>query len=161
MNTNLDPEDVLRKYRLREPSVGLKERIAATTREEWINRGISVEFTTAVWRLAVGLAASLLIAVTGNSVNNMITASFARGNQNVAITSESTVNIDLDVDINIPARMQSVAQACQPMDVLNFIKMREMVNQELKDINGLFDKAALPGQWMYNLKSVSTERGKV
>ncbi|OGV66029.1 MAG: hypothetical protein A2283_08570 [Lentisphaerae bacterium RIFOXYA12_FULL_48_11] len=168
MNTDSDPENILKKYKLRQPSSDLKARIASATHAEWgrgnEGRAVFVDFSAPMWRLAVSLAASLLIAVAGNFVNNMITAPFAGGDQNSAVTFEPTVNAGVDKDLDVPARIQSVARAYQPVDMADFVKIRETLSRELEDMNGLFEKndeTSLPGQWMYNLKSVSTERGRV
>jgi hypothetical protein len=163
MNADLNPENVLKKYKLREPSSDLKTRIASATREEWIekeNKTSVVEYSVPLWRLAVGLAASLLIAVIGNSVNNIMTEPLTQNNQNVTITPDLNANADLEADVIIPARIKLVLGARQSADVADFMKIREVLNRELEDVNGLSDKMSLPGQWMYNLRSVSTERGR-
>ncbi|MDD4869876.1 MAG: hypothetical protein PHR77_04890 [Kiritimatiellae bacterium] len=168
MNADLNPENVLKKYKLREPSSDLKMRIASATRAEWNGgnegRVYVVDFSASIWRLAMGLAASLLIAVIGNSVNNIMIAPLTQNNQNVTITSDSNENADLEADVIIPVRIKLVLGTRQPTDVADFVKIREVLNRELEDANGLFDKndkASLPGQWMHNLKSVSAERGRV
>lgn len=170
MNTDSDPENILKKYKLRQPSSDLKARVASATHAEWgrgnEGRAVFVDFSAPMWRLALSLAASLLVAVVGNSVNNMIMVPFESENHNIAVTQDPQAATDTDIDFNIPRgmSMRLVGRACQTADAADFLTIRKALNRELESGKGAcedYDGIFLPGRLLYNLITIKNGRVKV
>lgn len=161
MNDKLNPKDVLKKYKLREPSVDLKLRIAAATQGAWgkqTAKTSSVSLPVPIWRWAAGLAAALMVAACGSMVNTLILAPVTDNDRYAVVTEESIENIDLGVDLAIPARLRMGFGTRQPVDVAGFIKMRDAMCREtegLDDVHGKSGTGPCPGQSWYKLAPVN------
>lgn len=70
---NPNPEQVLRPFRLPEPSPELRARVLAAAREEW-NRPASVSAWWTLRRPLLAVAASLVLAAFGSWANQRLTA---------------------------------------------------------------------------------------
>lgn len=125
----MNVEELLGKFKLREPSADLKARILLATRNEWKTRGSTVEFRRTLWQVAIGLAASLILAFTGNGINSRL-APLEPGQTTVNV--ESKVSIDADIGTVSMARLKFPQAWRQPADLKDFIKVHEMVDEELR-----------------------------
>jgi|GEM_PF-3101953 len=123
-------EEMLGKYKVREPSAGLKDRIALVTKDEWTSPGLTVEFRRSLWQMAAGLAASLLVSLTGIAVNSGLTSPGIY--QGALVSTESSGCTDPEIDVYGLARLNFRAGAWHPLDLKNFVKMQKMVDEELE-----------------------------
>jgi hypothetical protein len=146
MNTGMDPESMLRRFRLREPSAGVREKIDRTTRGEWVGKGIAVEFNAVAWRLVASLAASVLIILGGNVVNNVMVVRNDLVQRNGPVAAQPVVDADIPHDL-IGARLATVLSTEAGID--GFIRMREVLRREMGE-SGKKDNASLPQKLMYD-----------
>jgi len=125
----MNVEEMLGKCKLREPSADLKARIAMATKDEWRKPAIVVEFRRSLWRVAIGLAASLLLAWTGIAVNSKLTS--VGITQVVEASMESSSNTYPEMDIGAMGRMKISSVRRQSVDLKCFVKMHKLVDEEL------------------------------
>ena len=123
-------EEMLGKYKLRDPSADLKVRIALATKNEWKKPGVSIEFRRSLWQVASALAASFLIALTGTAVNSGLTSQSQC--RIAAVSFESSTNIDKEVESAAALRMRLSKISRQPINLGSFVKNNEMLNEELR-----------------------------
>lgn len=125
----METEDILRNYKLREPSVELNARIYVATRGAWARAGRPVEFGRSLWRTALGLAASMMFAVIGAAINSAITEPAAFRSAAVSVGPET--NFEQGVEMGDMMRRR-FAGLRQPVDVAGLIKRREVLEEELR-----------------------------
>jgi len=122
-------EEMLGKCNLREPSAGLKARIALATKDKWKQPLATIELRRSLWQVSVGLAASLLIAVTGIAANSGLVT---QRTDNGALTSEEAgIIYSPELVISGMTRLHFPAGRWQTIDQTCLANRNKMINEEL------------------------------
>jgi len=159
MNAGIGAEDVLSRFKLREPSSGLKNRIAEATRGEWGGSGNVVEYRVTIWRMVASLAAAVLIIVAGGVVNDAILSRPELAKQDSSEAVEMIEIVDGPVGLMGTKLFRSFGRG---VDASCFTKVRKALIRELgENADDSIESRILPGQLMRYFMDSERERQEV